>query len=39
MNKEELIFYPKHPSGMKTHRIETRPMPILRQSEPFGAAE
>lgn len=39
MNKEELTFYPKHPSGMKTHRIETRPMPILKQSEPFEAAK
>ncbi len=35
MAQEELIFYPKHPSGMKTNKIETTPMPILPQSTPF----
>lgn len=36
MNKdEELIFYPKHPSGIKTHKIETSVMPILEQDSPF----
>lgn len=32
---EELKFYPKHPSGAKTHQIETTAMPILKQSAPF----
>lgn len=35
MAKEELTFYPKHPSGMKTHKIETTPMPIFAQNAPF----
>lgn len=35
MYTEELKFYPKHPSGMKTHQIETTKMPILPQKEPF----
>lgn len=35
MAQEELIFYPKHPSGMKTHKIETAPMPKLPQDAPF----
>lgn len=35
MNNEELKFYPKHPSGAKTHQIETVPMPILPQEAPF----
>lgn len=35
MAQEELTFYPKHPSGMKTHKIETTPMPILAQEAPF----
>lgn len=34
---EELKFYPKHPSGVKTLRIETAPMPILSQDAPFDA--
>lgn len=33
--KEPLIFYPKHPSNAKTHKIETRPMPLLAQEAPF----
>lgn len=33
---EELKFYPKHPSGMKTNQIETTEMPILEQNAPFG---
>lgn len=32
---EPLKFYPKHPSPMKTHKIETQPMPILPQKAPF----
>lgn len=32
---EELKFYPKHPSGMKTHRIETTKMPVLEQNAAF----
>ena len=36
MAQEELTFYPKHPSGMKTHKIETTPMPMLPQDAPFG---
>ncbi len=35
MAQEELTFYPKHPSGMKTHKIETTPMPVLAQNSPF----
>ncbi len=31
----ELEFYPKHPSGFKTHKIETRAMPTLSQDAPF----
>lgn len=37
MNNTELEFYPKHPSGMKTHKIETTAMPILEQGAPFVA--
>lgn len=33
--KNELEFYPEHPSGEKTHRIETTPMPLLMQDAPF----
>lgn len=33
--QEELKFYPKHPSGMKTHRIETTAMPMMKQDAPF----
>lgn len=32
----ELEFYPAHPSGEKTHRIETTPMPLLKQDAPFN---
>lgn len=35
MSNEELKFYPKHPSGIKTHKIETSAMPILEQDAPF----
>lgn len=35
VNNEELRFYPEHPSGEKTHRIETTAMPILEQEAPF----
>lgn len=34
---EELTFYPKHPSDMKTHQIETSAMPVLRQDKPLEA--
>lgn len=37
MNNKELEFYPKHPSDIKTHKIETTPMPVLVQSAPFDA--
>lgn len=33
--QEPLTFYPKHPSPLKTHRIETTPMPTLPQEAPF----
>lgn len=32
---EELRFYPRHPSSVKTHKIETTAMPLLEQEEPF----
>lgn len=32
---DTLKFYPEHPSGKKTHLIETTAMPILEQSAPF----
>lgn len=35
MNNEELRFYPEHPSGVKTHQIETTAMPLLEQESPF----
>lgn len=35
MVSEALEFYPEHPSGMKTHKIETKAMPILGQEAPF----
>lgn len=35
MDSEKLEFYPKHPSDIKTHKIETKAMPILEQSAPF----
>lgn len=37
MSSEELKFYPKHPSNLKTHKIETKAMPILKQDAPFEA--
>lgn len=37
MNKEKLTFYPKHPSDWKTHKIETKLMPVLEQDKPFEA--
>lgn len=30
-----LAFFPKHPSDAKTDRIETTPMPILEQEQPY----
>ena len=36
MHQEELKFYPAHPSGEKTHRIETAPMPIKEQAAPYA---
>lgn len=33
---EELKFYPKHPSSVKTLRIETTDMPRLKQAAPFA---
>lgn len=35
MDHTELKFYPEHPSGAKTHQIETTAMPILTQNAPF----
>lgn len=35
MNNSELKFYPEHPSGEKTHQIETTAMTILKQDAPF----
>lgn len=35
----ELQFYPRHPSSLKTLRIETTNMPILKQEKPFAAKE
>lgn len=35
MNSSALEFYPEHPSGIKTHKIETTAMPILEQDTPF----
>ena len=35
MAQEALTFYPKHPSGIKTNKIETTPMPKLLQKAPF----
>lgn len=32
---KELEFYPKHPSDVKTHKIETTAMPLLEQDVPF----
>lgn len=37
MNDTALEFYPKHPSPIKTHRIETSAMPTLAQDAPFEA--
>lgn len=39
MENNELIFYPKHPSAFKTHRIETKAMPTLKQDKPFEAKD
>ena len=33
--KTTTIFYPEHPSAEKTHYIETTPLPILKQDQPF----
>lgn len=33
----ELKFYPKHPSSLKTHSIETKAMPLMEQATPFDA--
>lgn len=35
MKNEELKFYPEHPSGVKTHQIETTAMPVMEQAAPF----
>ena len=29
------VFYPEHPSPEKTHFIETTPLPLLEQDQPF----
>lgn len=33
---EPLTFYPAHPSDVRTHQIETTPMPLLPQDAPFS---
>lgn len=33
---EKLKFYPAHPSGEKTHIIETSPMPVLELNAPVN---
>lgn len=35
MKNEDLTFYPEHPSGTKTHKIETSALPLLSQNAPF----
>ena len=35
MRNEILKFYPKHPSDVKTHQIETMPMPAMEQDTPL----
>lgn len=37
MNDMGLKFYPKHPSSLETHRIETKAMPLMAQAAPFDA--
>lgn len=39
MHQEELKFYPAHPSGEKTHLIETTPMPVKAQVAPYAVKE
>ncbi len=34
--QEPLTYYHKHPSALKTHRLETRPMPLLAQEAPIA---
>ena len=31
-----MTWYHKHPSALKTHRIEMRPMPLLAQEAPIA---
>lgn len=35
MNREDLAFYPRHPSDAKTLQIETTDMPLMEQDAPF----
>lgn len=39
MNKQDLIFFPKHPSHIKTYQIETKNSPLLEQNEPINSKE
>lgn len=39
MKDETLKFYPKHPSTLKTFKIETTAMPILAQAAPIHAKQ
>lgn len=39
MKHEDIKFFPAHPSGIKTHKIETSAMPLLSQAAPFAAKE
>ncbi len=36
MEDTALVFYPEHPSAVKTHIIETTPMHALQQEKPFA---
>ena len=39
MSKEEIKFYPAHPTDEKTHQLETQDCPILEQSAPIASGE
>lgn len=39
MKKDDLKFYPFHPSDQKTHIIETTALPILEQDKPFDVKD
>lgn len=37
MQNEELKYYHAHPSALKTHKIETTPLPLKEQVAPYEA--